>query len=97
MLTNKQLKQLKGLANTENAVYQIGKNGIGDGTIEMLDKALTARELVKISVLRTCDASLRELALDLAVSLKAEIVQILGHTIVLFRQNPLNSHIKLVK
>lgn len=97
MLTNKQLKQLKGLANTENAVYQIGKNGIGDGTIEMLDKALTARELVKISVLRTCDTSLRELALDLAVSLKAEIVQILGHTIVLFRQNPLNSHIKLVK
>jgi len=97
MLTNKQIKQLKGLANTENAVYQIGKNGIGDGTIEMLDKALTARELVKISVLRTCDTSLRELALDLAVSLKAEIVQILGHTIVLFRQNPLNSHIKLVK
>ncbi len=97
MLTNKQLKQLKGLANTENAVYQIGKNGIGDGTIEMLDKALTARELVKISVLRTCDTSLRELTLDLAVALKAEIVQILGHTIVLFRQNPLNSHIKLVK
>ena len=39
MLTQKQKRQLKSIAMTENALYQIGKNEISDNTIDMLDKA----------------------------------------------------------
>ena len=97
MLTQKQKRQLKSIAMTENALYQIGKNEISDNAIDMLDKALTARELVKISVLNTVVSPIRELALDLAGALKAEVVQIIGHMIVLYRKNPNKTIIELGK
>ena len=50
MLSKKQIKYLRGLANTLDAKYQIGKNEITDSTIELLDNALTAHELIKISL-----------------------------------------------
>ena len=39
MLSKKQIKYLRGLANTLTAKYQIGKNEITDSTIELLDNA----------------------------------------------------------
>ena len=50
MLSKKQIKYLRGLANTLTAKYQIGKNEITDSTIELLDNALTAHELIKVSL-----------------------------------------------
>lgn len=97
MLNSKQKRQLKGLAMKESALYQIGKNEISANTIEMLDKALTARELIKISVLKSVESSIRELALDLSSALKADVVEIIGHTIVLYRKSEKEVKIKLVK
>lgn len=97
MLNSKQKKQLKSIAMTESALYQIGKNEIGKNMIDMLDKALTARELIKISVLKTQEVATRELALDLSSALKADIVQMIGRVIVLYRKNEKEPKIKLVK
>ena len=87
MLTNPQKKQLKGLASTLDTKYQVGKNEITDTLISMLDKALTAHELIKIDVMKNAPSPIMELALDLASKLNAEIVQIVGRVIILFRQN----------
>ncbi len=97
MLSSKQRKQLKSLAMQESALFQIGKGNIGNGMLEMLDKALVARELIKISVLKTQEVPIRELALDLSSALHAEIVQLIGHVIVLYRKNEKDAKIKLVK
>lgn len=97
MLTQAQKKQLKALANPLDAIYQIGKNVLGEQQYDMLNKALEARELIKISVLKTVDASLSELAIDLSMHLHAEIVQIIGHVIVLYRKNRKHPVIRLVK
>ena len=98
MLNNNQKRQLKALANGLDK-YQIGKNGITDSLIDMLDKALEAKELIKISVLKSLETPLMEVALDLSSKLKAEIVQVIGRTIVMFRANKEKdkNKIKLVK
>jgi len=97
MLTQSQKKQLKALASTEKVKYQLGKNEINDKVIEMFNKALTARELIKIDVMRSVENPMMELALDLSSALHADIVQVVGKVIVLYRKNPDNPKIKLCK
>lgn len=63
----------------------------------MLDKALTAHELIKIDVMKNALSPVMELALDLSSKLNAEIVQVVGRVIVLFRQNKEKSKFNLVK
>ena len=97
MLTQNEKKQLKAIASTETIKYQVGKKEITDSLIAMLDKALTARELIKIDVMRGADDPIMELALDLSSRLHAEIVQVVGKVIVLFRRNKEKPRIKLQK
>ena len=52
MLTPKQKRELKALASTLTIRYQIGKNEISETLINMLDKALTAHELIKIDFMK---------------------------------------------
>ena len=47
-LSSKQRSYLLSQAHHLEAVVLIGKNGISDGTIEAVNKALDARELIKI-------------------------------------------------
>lgn len=97
MLTQAQKRQLKGLANKIDVRYQVGKSEVTDTVISMLDKALTARELIKIDVMKGATEPIMEIALDLSSALHAEIVQVVGRVIVMFRQNKEKSKIKLVK
>lgn len=97
MLTQEEKKQLKALASIEKTKYQLGKNEITDTFLAMLEKALTARELVKIDVMRSIETPIMELALDLSSKLHAEIVQVVGKVIVLFRRNKENPKIKFKK
>lgn len=56
-MTSKQRAYLRGLANTIDAIFQVGKSGISDNLISQLSDALEARELIKISVLETAPAN----------------------------------------
>lgn len=87
MLTNKQKSYLRSLAQCERAIFQIGKDGISDALINTLKDALKARELVKLSVLKTAPTDdLKELAFDLARLSGSEVVQIIGRTIILYKK-----------
>ncbi|MBE6136373.1 MAG: YhbY family RNA-binding protein [Erysipelotrichaceae bacterium] len=97
MLNNHQKAQLKGLASTLETKYQIGKNEISSTVLDMLDKALTAKELIKIDVMKGYTSPIMELALDLSSKLNAEVVQVVGRVIILYRKNKEKSKIKLVK
>ncbi|MDY4849439.1 MAG: YhbY family RNA-binding protein [Bacilli bacterium] len=87
MLNQSQKRQLKALASTITTKYQLGKKDISDSLIDMLNKALTAHELIKIDVMKGANSPIMELALDLSSRLNAEVIQIVGHVIVLYRQN----------
>lgn len=87
MLTTKQKTYLRSLAMNQKAIFQIGKDGFSDSQIEMIQKALDARELVKVSVLKTGPIDdMKETAFDLAMMTKSQLVQVIGHTIVLYKK-----------
>ena len=46
-MTSKQRAYLRGLANTLQPIFQIGKSGLSDNLIKQLDDALEARECVQ--------------------------------------------------
>ena len=95
MLTSNEKRQLKSIASTLDSKYQIGKNEISDTVIAMLDKALTARELIKIDVMKGCTSPIMEIAIDLSNRLHAEIVRVMGRVVILFRRNKDNPKIKI--
>jgi len=95
MLTPKQKRDLKALASTLTIRYQIGKNDISDTLLSMLDKALTAHELIKIDVMKGCTLPIMEIAIDISNRLNAELVHVMGRVIILFRRNKENPKIKI--
>lgn len=95
MITRDEKKQLKALINNDNTKYQIGKNEINDSLLDMLNKALDARELIRVEVLKSAVTPVMELTLDLSSRLHADVVSVVGRVIVLFRRNKDNPKIKL--
>ena len=87
MLTGKQKRYLRSLAETQPAIFQIGKEALSDNLIDTVDKALEARELIKIRILKTAPEDTKELAFDLAMNTRSEIVQIIGRTLSLDRRS----------
>ena len=97
MLTSKQRAQLRGIANSYETIFQIGKGGINDQLIKQIDDALTARELIKLRVLETAPVSVREAADETARKVDADVVQVIGTRFVLYRESKDNKQIYLVK
>lgn len=87
MLTGKQKRYLRSLAETQPAIFQIGKEALSDNLIDTVDKALEARELIKIRILKTAPEDTKELAFDLAMNTRSEVVQIIGRTLILYRRS----------
>ena len=85
MLNGKQKRYLRSLAVNEKALFQIGKDGLSRNLFDSLKEALKARELVKISVLKTCELSMNEISIDLCANTGAELVQKIGKTLVLYK------------
>jgi len=86
-MTGKQKSFLRAKAHDFQAIIQIGKNLVTDATLETVDKALEARELIKISILQNCMAEPKEVATMIAEGVEAEVVQVVGRTIILFKRS----------
>ena len=86
-LSSSQRSYLRSQAHHLEPVVLIGKNGITDGTIESIDRVLEARELIKIKFREFKDEklSLSEKIVELTNS---QVVGVIGHTVIIFRQNP---------
>ena len=85
-LTSFERAYLRSMANTLNAIFQIGKGGINENFIEQMNTALEARELVKISLLETCELSVKEAAEEICSKTGCQSVQMIGRKIVFYRQ-----------
>ena len=97
MLNSRQRAQLRGLANSMETIFQVGKGGINDQLIKQVDEALEKRELIKLRVLETSPVTSREAADEIAHSIKADVVQVIGSRFVLYKESKDNKTIKLVK
>ena len=96
-MTSKQRSYLKGLAMNIDSVFQIGKSSLTPEFTESISEVLEARELIKISVLKNCADEPNELAAMLAERTHAEVVQVLGKKIVLYRESKTKKKIELPK
>ena len=85
-MTSKQRAYLKGLAMNIDPIFQIGKASISPTLIEALNDALVARELIKVSVLQNCGDNPKELAQIVAERTHAEVVQVIGKKIILYKE-----------
>lgn len=85
MLTSKNRAYLRGLANTMQAITQVGKGGVTPELCRALEDALEAHELIKIGVLENSGLSTREAADSVAQTVGADVVSVIGRKIVLFR------------
>lgn len=87
MINSKQRAFLRGMANGIETIQQIGKSGINESLTRQVEEAINARELIKLRVLETSPDTAKEAAQKLADSIQADIVQVIGSRIVLFKQN----------
>ncbi len=95
MLTGKQKRYLRSKAMTMDALYQIGKEGLGENFIKQIDDALEARELIKIKILKNSAEETEDAGRSLGAELGAELVQTIGHCIVLYRKSKNKPKIEL--
>ncbi|SHN10337.1 ribosome assembly RNA-binding protein YhbY [Gracilibacillus kekensis] len=94
-LTGKQKRFLRAQAHHLNPIFQVGKDGVNDNMIKQINEALEKRELIKVSILQNCMEEKDDVAEALAEGTDAYIVQIIGNTIVLYKESEENKQITL--
>ena len=79
---------LRAEAHHLKAAVHVGHQGLTGTLRQSVDDALAARELVKVQLGRTLAVPVKDAANELAASCGAEVVQVIGRTCTLYRQNP---------
>jgi RNA-binding protein len=87
-LTSRRRAELRADAHHLQPLVQIGHQGLTPAVVQSLDDALRTRELVKLQLGRHTELDARSTAHDLAGRLGADVVQVIGRTATLYRENP---------
>lgn len=87
MLTGKQKRYLRGLGHDLKPVLHIGKNEINESLTAEANAALTTHELIKVRILESCELDRHEAAESLAKTCSAEVAQVLGRTLLIYRKS----------
>lgn len=95
MLTGKQKRFLRAEAHHLKPIFQVGKIGVNENMIEQIRDVLEKRELIKVSVLQNCLEDKNVVADKLSEGVEAEIVQIIGNNIILYKESAENKQIQL--
>lgn len=95
MLTGKQKRFLRAKAHHLNPIFQVGKGGVNENMVKQISDVLEARELIKVSVLQNCDEDKDTVAEQLVFGAKAQLVQIIGNIIVLYKESVEHKQIQL--
>jgi RNA-binding protein len=87
-LTSKARATLRAEGHRLSPTVHVGHHGLTPSLVRALDDALRTRELVKVALNRTADAKPKAMASELAEAVGADVVQVIGRTATLYRQNP---------
>lgn len=88
-MTSKERAALRAQANSLEPLFQIGKGGMSEALVEQTADALRKRELIKLKVLlESAPETPREFADKLAEATGSDVVQVVGGSIVLYKENP---------
>ena len=86
-LTGDQLRKLKAKAQNMKPSIQIGKDGLTQGQLERIKHELAHHELIKVKF-NDYKAQKTELSQEIAARTGATQVDLIGNTLVLYKQSP---------
>jgi RNA-binding protein len=87
-LSSRERAELRAQAHHLAVTVHIGHQGVTDALRQSLEDALRTKELVKVQFSRNADLKAKQAANDLAREVQAEVVQAIGRTVTLYRENP---------
>ena len=86
-LSSKQIRKLRSLGMTEEAVVMIGKEGVSPAVVASAREAIKKRELIKVRVLQNAPEETADAITMLAERADANLVQVIGRNGLLFKRN----------
>ena len=86
-LTREQLRHLKAKAQNIKPTIQIGREGLTDGQIERIKHELAHHELIKVKF-NDHKTQKTELSQEITTKTLATQVDLIGNTLVLYKQSP---------
>lgn len=86
-LSKKQVQFLKGEAHSLKPVVQLGANGFTEGVLAEIESALEIHELIKVKIPAEDREELTLYVEAIVRETKAEKVQLIGKTLVLYKQS----------
>jgi len=95
MLTSKQKQILKGLSYPIKPAVFMGNSGVDPALLLALDRAFAREELIKVKLSGVCKVPKRDAAAQLAAAGQAELVNLIGRTVILYRKNTEKPEIQL--
>ncbi|HEY5220177.1 MAG TPA: YhbY family RNA-binding protein [Gemmatimonadaceae bacterium] len=87
-LTSKRRAELRAEAHHLTAAVHLGHHGATRALVHSLDDTLRTHELVKVQLNRTAESKPKQVATELAEAVGADVVQVIGRTATLYRENP---------
>ena len=84
-LTGKQNRFLRGQGHGLRPFVMIGKQHLNEEVIKATNEALDTHELIKVRIQEGCLTDRKTVAAELANETCAAVVQIIGHTFLLYR------------
>jgi RNA-binding protein len=87
-MTGKERAALRSEAHHLDVLVHIGHAGLTPTLLTSLDDVLRTKELVKVQVAKAGELSAKDAANETAEQMGAEVVQVIGRTFTLYRENP---------
>ena len=84
-LTGKQRRHLRALGHHLDPVVQVGQDGISDAVVGQAHAQLDVHELIKVKIGESSPQDRHQAADMLAARTQAQVAQVLGRTVLLYR------------
>ncbi len=86
-ITSKQRSYLRSEGSRLDPVVRVGKEGMTDTVIQAVEDVIRSREFIKVKILNNSEEDVRDVASVLSEKTGAEIVHVMGGTVLLYREN----------
>lgn len=87
-LSNEQKKHFKSIGHHLKPVLIVAENGLTEGVLAELERALNDHELIKVQLRLNKRDDRRALIEELTVAGRCELVQVIGKMALIYRKNP---------
>jgi RNA-binding protein len=87
-MSGKERAALRAEAHHLDVLVHIGHQGLTPTVLSSIDDVLRTHELVKVQVAKAGELSAKGAANDIAGRLGAEVIQVIGRTCTVYRENP---------